>query len=334
MIKLILFIFIYIINLFNYFINFNEINFETLKFMKTTNELEDYIAVELDINDPKKRKHIIKKYIKNTFLHDKIILKEIVNDNRLRFYIHHGYFDGLTTAFLLDDILKLPNPVRNREISKIPFIPGLSDIIGIFYIIYLYSLKKLINFKPLKEAFIISKHYNMIEYNNRKEFYNNKYSLSKLILADIVYKIVKNTKINNFLIIVSNDLACKNANNLIPIIFTMEYDNYDNFIYKFMKKIKLNYFLIKQSQNIIQLRQFITYYLDNDVTYNSKKNVNFDVVITLVPLTNISVPYLKNIKVINKRPRSMLYINIITDKDNVYVSYNSIFNEFKNFNLE
>jgi hypothetical protein len=333
MMKLVIIFFLYVINLFNYFINFNEINFETLRFMKQTKELDDYMVVELDINDPKKRKLIIKKYIKNTFLHDKIILKKIVNDNRLRFYIHHGYYDGLKTIFLLDDILKLPNPIRNKELSKTPFIPGISDIIGIFYVIYLYSLKKLINFRPLKEAFIISKQYNMLEYNNKKQFYNNKYSLSNLILADIAYKIVKNTKINNFLIIVSNDLTCKNVNNLIPIIFHMDYDNYDNFIYKFMKKIKLNYFLINQSRNIIQLRQFITYYLDNDETYNSQKNVVFDVVITLIPLTNISVPYLNNIKVINKRPRSMLYINIITDKNNVYVSYNSIFNEFKNFNL-
>ena len=97
-----------------------------------------------------------------------------------------------------------------------------------------------------------------------------------------------------------------------------------------MNKIKLNYFLINQSKNIIQLRQFVTYFFENDLPYNSRKNTLFDVVITLIPLTNISVPYLNNIKVINKRPRSMLYINIITDKDNVYVSYNSIFNEFKN----
>jgi hypothetical protein len=332
--KIVIILFLYIINLFNYFINFNEINFETLRFMKLTKELDDYMVVEIDINDRKKRKLIIKKYIKNTFLHDKIILKKIVNDNRLRFYIHHGYYDGLKTTFLLDDILKLPNPIRNKELPKILFIPGISDIIGIFYVIYLYSLKKSINFKSLKETYIISKKYNMLEYNNKKQFYNNKYSLSNLILADIAYKIVKNTKINNFLIIVSNDLTCKNVNNLIPIIFSMDYDNYDNFIYKFMKKIKLNYFLINQSKNIIQLRQFITYYLDNDLPYDSHKNVIFDVVITLIPLTNISVPYLENIKVINKRPRSMLYINIITDKDNIYVSYNSIFDEFKNFNLE
>ena len=28
----------------------------------------------------------------------------------------------------------------------------------------------------------------------------------------------------------------------------------------------------------------------------------------------------------------MLYINIITNKDDVFVSYNSLFDEFKNFN--
>ncbi len=333
MIKIAIILFFYLINIFDYFINFNEINFETLRFLKLTKELDDYMVVEIDINDPKIRKLIIKKYIKNTFLHDKIILKKLMKDNRLRFYIHHGYFDGLKTTFLIDDFLNLPNPIRNKEVPKIPFIPVISDIIGIIYAIYLYSQKKLINYKPLKETFIVSKQYNMLDYHNKKKFYNNKYSLSNLIIADIAYKIIKNTKINNFLIIVSNDLTCKNANNLIPIIFNMKYDEYDNFINKFMNKIKLNYFLINQAKNIIQLRQFITYFFDNDLPYNSSKNTLFDVIITLIPLTNVSVPYLNNIKVINKRPRSMLYINIITDKDNVYVSYNSIFNELKNFNL-
>jgi hypothetical protein len=174
----------------------------------------------------------------------------------------------------------------------------------------------------------------MIDYQNKKDFYKNKYSLTHLILADIGYKITQNTKINNFLIIVANDLTGNTVNNLIPIIFTMKHDSYDNFINKFIKNIKVNYFLIKQSENILQVRSFISYYL-NDFT-NEKKNIkrDFDVVLTLIPLTNISVPYLSSLKIINKRPRSMLYINIITNKDDVFVSYNSMFDEFKNFNID
>lgn len=214
------------------------------------------------------------------------------------------------------------------------FLPVISDIIGIFYFIYLYSVKKYFNYTPLKSAFIISRKYKMIDYQNKKNFYNNKYSLTHLILADIAFKITQNTNINNFLIVVANDLSGKTVNNLIPIIFTMKHDSYDNFIDKFIKNIKVNYFLIKQSENILQLRSFISYYL-NDFT-NDKKNAkrDFDVVLTLIPLTNISVPYLKSLKIINKRPRSMLYINIITNKDDVFVSYNSIFNEFKTFNID
>ena len=64
--KIMIILFLYVINIFNFFINFNEINFETLKFMKQTRELDDYMIVEIDIIDSKKRKLIIKKYIKNT----------------------------------------------------------------------------------------------------------------------------------------------------------------------------------------------------------------------------------------------------------------------------
>ena len=174
----------------------------------------------------------------------------------------------------------------------------------------------------------------MIEYQNKKEIYRHKYSLTHLILADIAFKITQNTKINNFLVIFGNDLSGETVNNLIPIIFTMKHDTYDNFINKFIRNIKVNYFLIKQSENILQLRSFISYYL-NDFSNDKKNNKrNFDVVLTLIPLTNISVPYIKSLKIINKRPRSMLYINIITNKDDVFVSYNSLFEEFKNFNID
>jgi len=330
---LILLIF-YIINIFYYFLKENNINFETFKFMDSTRDLKDFLLVEIDINESKKRNLIIKKLKNNSYLHDKIILKKAVNDNRLRLYIHHGYFDGIKATYLLDDILKLPNHIRNKEIPKVFFLPVISDIIGIFYFIYLYSVKKYFNYTPLKEAFIISRKYKMIEYQNKKEIYRNKYLLTHLILADIAFKITQNTKINNFLIIFGNDLSGNTVNNLIPIIFTMKHDTYDNFINKFIRNIKVNYFLIKQSENILQLRSFISYYL-NDFT-NDKKNDrrDFDVVLTLIPLTNISVPYIKSLKIINKRPRSMLYINIITNKDDVFVSYNSLFEEFKNFNID
>ena len=332
--KTLIILIFYIINIFYYFLKANGINFETLKFMDSTKEMEDLLLVEIDINDSKKRKLIINKLKKNKYLHDKIILKKVVNDNRLRLYIHHGYFDGIKATYLLDDILELPNHIRNKKIPKVFFLPVISDIIGIFYFIYLYSVKKYFNYTPLKSAFIISRKYKMIDYQNKKNFYNNKYSLTHLILADIAFKITQNTNINNFLIVVANDLSGKTVNNLIPIIFTMKHDSYDNFIDKFIKNIKVNYFLIKQSENILQLRSFISYYL-NDFT-NDKKNAkrDFDVVLTLIPLTNISVPYLKSLKIINKRPRSMLYINIITNKDDVFVSYNSIFNEFKTFNID
>ena len=332
--KTLIILIFYIINIFYYFLKANGINFETFKFMDSTKEMEDLLLVEIDINDSKKRKLIINKLKKNKYLHDKIILKKVVNDNRLRLYIHHGYFDGIKATYLLDDILELPNHIRNKKIPKVFFLPIISDIIGIFYFIYLYSVKKYFNYTPLKSAFIISRKYKMIDYQNKKNFYNNKYSLTHLILADIAFKITQNTNINNFLIVVANDLSGNTVNNLIPIIFTMKHDSYDNFIDKFIKNIKVNYFLIKQSENILQLRSFISYYL-NDFT-NDKKNAkrDFDVVLTLIPLTNISVPYLKSLKIINKRPRSMLYINIITNKDDVFVSYNSIFNEFKTFNID
>jgi hypothetical protein len=328
---LILLIF-YILNIFNYFLKANDINFETFKFMDSTKELKDFLLVEIDISDSKKRNLIIKKIKNNKYLHDKIILKRVVDDNRLRLYIHHGYFDGIKATYLLDDILQLPNHIRNKQIPKIFFLPVISDIIGIFYFIYLYSVKKYFNYTPLKDAFITSRKYKMIEYQNKKEIY--KYTLTHLILADIAFKITQNTKINNFLVIFGNDLSGDTVNNLIPIIFTMKYDTYDNFINKFIRNIKVNYFLIKQSENILQLRSFISYYL-NDFT-NDKKNDkrNFDVVLTLIPLTNISVPYIKSLKIINKRPRSMLYVNIITNKDDVFVSYNSLFEEFKNFNID
>jgi hypothetical protein len=332
--KTLIILIFYIINIFYYFLKANGINFETFKFMDSTKEMEDLLLVEIDINDSKKRKLIINKLKNNKYLHDKIILKKVVNDNRLRLYIHHGYFDGIKATYLLDDILELPNHIRNKKIPKVFFLPVISDIIGIFYFIYLYSVKKYFNYTPLKSAFIISRKYKMIDYQNKKNFYNNKYSLTHLILADIAFKITQNTNINNFLIVVANDLSGNTVNNLIPIIFTMKHDSYDNFIDKFIKNIKVNYFLIKQSENILQLRSFISYYL-NDFT-NDKKNAkrDFDVVLTLIPLTNISVPYLKSLKIINKRPRSMLYINIITNKDDVFVSYNSIFNEFKTFNID
>ena len=332
--KTLIILIFYIINIFYYFLKANNINFETLKFMDSTKEIEDLLLVEIDIKDSKKRNLIIKKLKKNKYLHDKIILKKVVDDSKLKLYIHHGFFDGIRTTFLLDDILELPNHIRNKEILKVPFIPVISDTIGIFYFIYLYSVKKYLNYTSLQTAFIISRKYKMIDYQNKKDFYKNKYSLTHLILADIGYKITQNTKINNFLIIVANDLTGNTVNNLIPIIFTMKHDSYDNFINKFIKNIKVNYFLIKQSENILQVRSFISYYL-NDFT-NEKKNIkrDFDVVLTLIPLTNISVPYIKSLKIINKRPRSMLYINIITNKDDVFVSYNSIFDEFKNFNID
>jgi hypothetical protein len=330
---LILLIF-YILNIFNYFLKANDINFETFKFIDSTIEIEDFLLVEIDINDPKKRNLIIQKLKNNKHLHDKIILKKVIGDNRLRLYIHHGYFDGIKATYLLDDILELPNHIRNKKIPKVFFLPIISDIIGIFYFIYLYSIKKYFNYIPLKDAFIISRKYKMIDYQNKKEIYKHKYSLTHLILADIGFKITQNTNINNFLIVVANDLSGNTVNNLIPIIFTMKHDTYDNFINKFIRNIKVNYFLIKQSENILQLRSLISYYL-NDFS-NDKKNDkrDFDVVLTLIPFTNISVPYLKSLKIINKRPRSMLYINVITNKDDVFVSYNSMFNEFKNFNID
>ena len=150
---LILLIF-YILNIFNYFLKTNDINFETFKFMDSTKELEDYLLVEIDISDSKKRNLIIKKLKNNKYVQDKIILKRVVGDNRLRLYIHHGYFDGIKATYLLDDILELPNHIRNKQIPKVFFLPVISDIIGIFYFIYLYSVKKYFNYTPLKNAFI------------------------------------------------------------------------------------------------------------------------------------------------------------------------------------
>jgi len=239
--------------------------------MDSTKEMEDLLLVEIDISDSKKRNLIINKLKKNKHLHDKIILKKVIGDNRLRLYIHHGYFDGIKATYLLDDILELPNHIRNKEIPKVFFLPIISDIIGIFYFIYLYSVKKYFNYTPLKDAFITSRKYKMIDYQNKKEFYKNKYSLTHLILADIGYKITQNTNINNFLIVVANDLSGNTVNNLIPIIFTMKHDTYDNFINKFIRNIKVNYFLIKQSENILQLRSLISYYL-NDFS-NDKKMI-------------------------------------------------------------
>jgi hypothetical protein len=84
--------------------------------MDSTREIEDFLLVEIDINNPKKRDLIIKKLKNNKYLHDKIILKKVLNDNRLRLYIHHGYFDGIRATYLLDDILELPNHIRNKQI--------------------------------------------------------------------------------------------------------------------------------------------------------------------------------------------------------------------------
>ena len=215
---LILLIF-YILNIFNYFLKANDINFETFKFMDSTRELKDFLLVEIDVSDLQKRNLIIKKLKNNKYLDDKIILKRVIGDNRLRLYIHHGYFDGIKATYLLDDILELPNHIRNKEIPKVFFLPVISYIIGIFYFIYLYSVKKYFNYTPLKDAFITSRKYKMIEYQNKKEIYKHKYSLTHLILADIAFKITQNTKINNFLVIFGNDLSGETVNNLIPIIF-------------------------------------------------------------------------------------------------------------------